>query len=248
LRFLRLTPYVAPAKAVTSVNGHTPDSNGDVSLNEYPVLYTEQSLTLTQKAKARENIGAVAVSDAVLCKEQTLADAEKERARANIGAASQLKMDWVAGKFIDNALVLLDKKLGNGLLYVDSGKLKLTLQDGQEKTVTFLTNEDGVGGTVLYTAQALTDAQKLQARTNIGAAEKMQVERNTARLLEGSLALTDQKNDDAQVLYAEAGKLYMKNQAVPGQRVRFLTNEDEQRIVDSVLAALPIYGGEVETV
>lgn len=50
--------------AVATVNGTSPDGNGNVQIKvpdsvEGAVLYTEQTLTEEQKAQARENIGAV---------------------------------------------------------------------------------------------------------------------------------------------------------------------------------------------
>lgn len=85
------------------------------------------------------------------------------------------------------------------------------------------------GEAVLYKEQALTDAQKFQARSNIGAAGKTQADYNSARLLNGSLVLEDQRTSDKHILYSETGKLKMQSE---NTSVTFLTNEDEGRFVE----------------
>lgn len=77
--------------SVQKVDGVSPDSNDNVVLGA--VRYSAaQSLTDTQKAQARANIGAVSeadVSGSVKATEaQTFTNAQKQQARTNIGAAA----------------------------------------------------------------------------------------------------------------------------------------------------------------
>ena len=95
--------------------------------------------------------------------------------------------------------------------------------------------------------QNLTDMQKMQVRNNIGAAGAAAVNALEVRLLDDSLTFIDKKNNDNMLLYTEAGKLYMRNKD-KNKTATFLTNDDEQRLINATLAALPIYSGEVEEV
>lgn len=137
------------AKPITSVNGRTADWNGDVSLPQTQVLYTEQILTEKQKSRARENIGAAAVgesvdgSTAVRYTLQSLTDLQKVQARENIGAAGELGLQNVESRLLDGALTLKDKKNNDQhTLYSDAGQLYVQNQTAQSAAVKILTDAD----------------------------------------------------------------------------------------------------------
>ena len=77
-----------------------------------------------------EALDAVALVEgngsAVRYKAQNLTDSQKNQARTNIGAASQMAVDFLAGKFTSNGIYLSDEKTGEGyVLYVKNGKLTM---------------------------------------------------------------------------------------------------------------------------
>ena len=156
------------------------------------VQYVEQELTDEQKTQARENIGAetagtAAALPAVKYEAQTLTDTQKTQARSNIGAAAdnlligtygtvtyaELLSAINAGKrcFVDLPGVafcdLLDcsadqVRFQGFLPYGDSIRLYIK-SDGTKSYEYFHLNA------LQYTEQYLSDAQKAQARSNIGA-------------------------------------------------------------------------------
>jgi hypothetical protein len=87
---------------------------------------------------------------------------------------------------------------------------------------------------VLYTEQTLTEAQKTQARENIGAASQAEAAFFHSRLTDGSLVLEDTKTSDSYTLRVHKGKLEMNG-------ATFLTNEDEQRIAEEAKAGSVLY-------
>lgn len=109
------------------------------------VKYTAQTLTTEQKAQARTNIGAASPSDIPsgtvrYDTSQSLTDTQKTQAKANIGVPAIDATLAIVGATADA------KKVGDEI-----ADLKGDLND-----------------TVKVTPQTLTDAQKAQARTNIG--------------------------------------------------------------------------------
>lgn len=71
---------------------------------------------------------------------------------------------------------------------------------------------DQNGSAVLYKAQALTDAQKNQARANIGAASQLSVDFLISKFTPTGLALSDERTGEGYVLYVRNGKLVMEKE------------------------------------
>lgn len=72
------------------------------------VKYTEQTLTESEKAQARTNIGAANDAEVVKFVEQTLSDAQKLQARINIGAADNdnvVNLSSVVAQIIQKSLI-----------------------------------------------------------------------------------------------------------------------------------------------
>lgn len=296
-------------KGKTTPSDPTPDVYAQIMalLNDSKnaVVYTEQTLTDSQKEQARRNIGTTSQSevdylhsrlpsgelvfpdmktgdahtiyaekgelivkthggenksarilteaDSLFLTEQELTNEEKDRARRNIGAAPQGNVDAVAARLLDDMLTLIDKKNNDDmLLYAESGNLYMQNKD-KNKKATFLTNEDeqsiieaSKSESVLHTAQALSDSQKAQARENIGAAACDQ----------GAILLHEQRgfpNGGKYVLSIRDGGLRLNSYNEESGKwtaplKKILTNNDMPGIVEDVIAALPIYSGEVEEV
>ena len=114
--------------------------------------------------------------DAVLYTAQSLTEEQQEQARANIGAGTpytlpEASSDALGGVKADSAEETDTQPVrigGDGKLYTAPG---------------------GSGEAVLYTAQSLTDAQKQQARTNIGA-EKVLTSETWTFTLEDNTTVT----------------------------------------------------------
>lgn len=97
----------------------------------------------------------------------------------------------------------------------------------------------------LVKATELTDEQKSQARENIGAASAGYC---FSRLPEdGSVFLFDGDATDPYTLHAHNDVLRMEC-GRNNKTVIFLTRDNMQEITENVIAALPIYSGEVEEV
>lgn len=146
------TPNViaVPISATTSGGGST----------EGMVRYDEsQSLSTSEKERARNNIGAASDSDmpydAVRYNTgQSLTDTQKERARNNIGAASA--SDIPSGT----------------VRYDTSQSLTDTQKSRARSNISAISINDIPSDIVRYdTNQSLTNAQKIQARSNIGVVE-----------------------------------------------------------------------------
>lgn len=122
-----------------------------------------QELSEAEKARARENIDAASVdqlpdfSDVVRTSAQTLTDGQKAQARTNIGAVplSEYNADM---EQIDNSL----ESHGDRISDLETSD---TTQAGQISAL-----QADTASVVKYTVQTLTEAQKLRARLNIGAA------------------------------------------------------------------------------
>lgn len=124
---------------------------------------TEQSWTDSQKTQARTNIGAVSqaelpdVSDVVRTSAQSLTDAQKAQARDNIGTVPLSEYNNDMDR-IDNSL----ESHGDRISALETSD---TTQAGQISAL-----QADTASVVKYTVQTLTEAQKLRARLNIGAA------------------------------------------------------------------------------
>lgn len=122
-----------------------------------------QELSSAEKALARENIDAASVSqlpdfsDVVRTSAQILTDGQKARARTNIGAVP-LSEYYTDMEQIDNSL----ESHGDRISDLESSD---TTQTGQIAAL-----QADTASVVKYTVQTLTEAQKLRARLNIGAA------------------------------------------------------------------------------
>jgi hypothetical protein len=199
--------------------------------------------------------------NAVLYKAQSLAFYEKSQARDNIGAASIDLVNSLVTRLDDDALTLPDRKSGeNHTLYTHQEKLFLSIQGQQNRTATILTSEDEArilsaaeAGKVLYTQQSLTDSQKIQARANIGvpAIEDVAVLQN--KFVGDRICFEDGKYaGNYYVVGVSKGEMEIyKYDPVTGnygEGATVLTDKDQAGIVEAVLAALPIYNGEVEEV
>ena len=179
--------------------------------------------------------------DAVLFTEQTLTDSQKNQARSNIGATSQSEVDYLHGRLPSGELVFPDTKTGDThTVYAEKGKLILKSQGEQNKSARVLTDEDSL----FLVELELTDAQKAQARENIGAA-----------FGKGKLIVIPERRneEDAYGVGVENGKMYLQKYdketgTFTGSKDRYLTSSDVSGIVEDVIAALPIYSGEVEEV
>lgn len=111
--------------------------------------------------------------DAVLYTSQSLTEAQKAQARANIGAGTPYTLPEASS----NAL---------GGIKADSAEATDTQPVRIGGDGKLYTAPGGSGEAVLYTAQSLTDAQKQQARTNIGAEKVLTSETWTFTLEDGT--------------------------------------------------------------
>ncbi len=100
-------------------------------------------------------------------------------------------------------------------------------------------NVEAFALSVLCTEQSFSPEQQRQARQNIGAV--------SAYDLSQGIELEDGKNSTYHTLSIVKGKLEQFDKA-NNKVYTFLTDADEQRIIDATIAALPIYNGEVEEV
>lgn len=111
-------------------------------------------------------------------------------------------------------------------------------QDMEEKRDSgYFNGEKGDPGdkdAVLYTEQTLTEAQKTQARENIGAASQAEAAFFHSRLTDGSLVLEDTKTSDSYTLRVTKGKMKLGESTI-------LTNEDEPRILEGAKAGTVLY-------
>lgn len=122
-----------------------------------------QELSSAEKAQARENIDAASVSqlpdfsDVVRTSVQTLTDGQKAQARTNIGAVDLSSYNTDMDQ-VDAALEGQEERISD----LETSD---TTQAGQISAL-----QDDTASVVKYTVQTLTEAQKLRARLNIGAA------------------------------------------------------------------------------
>ena len=199
--------------------------------------------------------------NAVLYKSQSLTYYEKCQARENIDAAPRDMVDFLACRLDDDALTLPDRKSGEDhTLYTHQEKLFLSIQGQQNRTATILTSEDEArilsaaeAGKVLYTQQSLTDSQKIQARANIGAPSTKDLSVLQSKFVGERICLEDGKYaGNYYVVGVSKGEMeiYKYDPATGnyGEGATVLTDKDQAGIVEAVLAALPIYNGEVEEV
>lgn len=199
--------------------------------------------------------------NAVLYKAQSLTFYEKSQARENIGAAPIDMVNFLVSRLDADALTLPDRKSGeNHTLYTHQEKLILSIQGEQNRDATILTNEDEArilseaeAGKVLYTQQDLTADQKNQARQNIGAPSADQVAALQNKFVGEKILFEDGKiSGDYYVVGITKGKpeviQYDPITGTYGAAKTLLTAEDKASIAEAVLAALPIYNGEVEEV
>lgn len=199
--------------------------------------------------------------NAVLYKAQSLTFYEKSQARENIGAAPIDMVNFLVSRLDADALTLPDRKSGeNHTLYTHREKLILSIQGEQNRDATILTNEDEArilseaeAGKVLYTQQDLTADQKNQARQNIGAPSADQVAALQNKFVGEKILFEDGKiSGDYYVVGITKGKpeviQYDPITGTYGAAKTLFTTDDQASIVESVIAALPIYNGEVEEV
>lgn len=199
--------------------------------------------------------------NAVLYKAQSLTFYEKSQARENIGAAPIDMVNFLVSRLDADALTLPDRKSGeNHTLYTHQEKLILSIQGEQNRDATILTNEDEArilseaeAGKVLYTQQDLTADQKNQARQNIGAPSADQVAALQNKFVGEKILFEDGKiSGDYYVVGITKGKpeviQYDPITGTYGAAKTLFTMDDQASIVESVIAALPIYNGEVEEV
>lgn len=151
---------------------------------------------------------------------QGLVSSQKEVARENINAAS------------NDSVVKIDEEQ--------------SLTDVQKAQARENIGAADASAVVLHTQQALTEEQKEQARENIGAATCAQ----------GAILLDEQRNrpnGGKYVLNILDGGLRLngyneENGNFTSPTKKILTNADMPGIIEDVIAALPIYNGEVEEV
>jgi len=197
--------------------------------------------------------------NAVLYKPQSLAFYEKSQARENIGAAPIDVVNDLVCRLDDGTLTLPDRKSGdNHTLYTHQEKLIFFIEGQQKRSVFILTSEDEArllsaaeAGKVLYTPQELTADQKNQARQNIGAPSADAVATLQNKFVGEKILFEDGKiTGDYYVVGITKGNLeviqYDPNTNAYGAAKTLLTTDDKASLVDAVIAALPIYGGEVE--
>lgn len=125
-----------------------------MDLGAEAVLHKAQSLTQEQQAQARANIGAAGIGEtsggALLWEPLTLTEKEKQQARKNIGA-----MATPSGAEIGQVIAV--KAVDENGVPVEWETI--SVQGGT------------ISNAVLYAEQVLSDAQKAQARMNIGTME-----------------------------------------------------------------------------
>lgn len=68
------------------------------------------------------------------------------------------------------------------------------------------------GNAVLYTAQTLSPDKKNQARANIDAASKAEVDFLVSKFVSGGIALADERTGETYVIYVSNGKLMMEKE------------------------------------
>lgn len=134
--------------------------------------------------------------------DQELTDAQQAKARENIGAASENDLHLTSDIVRDIEYTLAEEKIKISAL---QGIVQTTAQDLDRVA-------EVVKDTVLVTAQDLTNEQKAQARTNIGAASQVLVDFLLSQFSANGIVLGDAKTGDRYILYVEDGKLTMKKE------------------------------------
>ena len=175
---------------------------------------------------------------------QSLTESQQEQARLNIGAADRSVVDGLCDYFDNGILVLSDYKT-SGKCRIAADNRKLTVfHQGTDATRTLLTDEDGsrileeaIAGRVLYTPQTLDVYQKEQARQNIGAI--------CMRDLRDGIEFEDGKTMGGYFNLRVFNSKLEGYDATKKKTYTFLTDADEERLINATLAALPVYNGEV---
>lgn len=193
---------------------------GDVPDVTDVLRYSSQSLTIDQKTQARTNIGAAAagdVADVLRYSSQSLNSTQKAQARTNIGAVGQSSPNFYQGFSIvegdspsNPSVDIISEHTGtvNELTLEGSlGDRKVVINGVADPTaINQAANKGYVDtaiaaavvapeGVVKYNeAQTLTNPQKTQARSNIGAADASTVS-NLQNLAAYTLQITETATD-----------------------------------------------------
>lgn len=185
------------------------------------VVYYNQEMALdnTYKARARDNIGAAAaadipdVSDVVRTRAQTLTTEQQAQARSNIGAGSESDIDALETSRVSyaaeqqltsaqkqRARVNIDAAPAIGVVYYNQNMaLDSTYKATARNNIGAAAANDipDVSDVVRTSAQTLTDAQKTQARTNIGAAPNDSTVQTTVQMFTDSQKMRARSNINA---------------------------------------------------
>ena len=215
------------------------------------VKYTTQTLSLSQQAQARGNIGATKRTVVTLTR------------NASAGTSSCSMSFSAMTAAIENGELLVPKYSAHygWLAHADSNKIVFAFLNGytpyNDLYVFEIDDEDSVGydeveyseggdssNAVLFTAQSLTTAQKAQARTNIGAISASDI--GTVFTLKGSVAtvadLPATGNEVGYVYYVEAvsaGYIWLTSTTYPngyweelGETIDLSAYEEKPTVVE----------------